>query len=252
MGGPPLFPADTVVERRQPAILPTVGSSDTVDIEMVALSLRGTEPIEVTYNGGLNPESWDVEVALSSSYSQTTGTMTIQQGCVGGGTFDSVLPVRPKFTFRRQSDAQLAVFDTGDARVFAVTNGRWVHVPDASFNVLKVPAGAQTDGDADGSADPPLPSSSNFSAGIWPLPCNPSGPSTLQLMRLTPQTSTQAAHGLIIAFTGYPTDTDGDSTPDVADNCPGDSNPLQEDADDNGFGDACQTDICLPLALRNH
>jgi hypothetical protein len=239
------------VERHQLAVLSTVGSSDTIDIEIVALSLVGTEPITVTY-GGTNPELWDVEMALSSGYSQTTGTMTIRQGCVGGGTFDSVLPVRPKFTFINESGTVTAVYDYGDARVFTVTTGRWVHVPDASFNVVKVAAGAVTDGDGDGSADPPLPPSSNFSASIWPLPCSPGSPTNSQLMRLTPQTSTRAAHGLIIAFTGFPTDTDGDSTPDVADNCPGDSNPLQEDSDFNGFGDACQMDICLPLALRNY
>jgi hypothetical protein len=253
LGGPSIFPADTVVERLQPAILPTVGSSDTVDIEMLALRLGGTDPIEVTYNGGTSSDSWDVHVALSSSYSQTTGTMTIRHECAAGGTFDSALPVQPKFTFIHQSGTMTATLDhPAYTRVFTVTNGRWVHSPDASFNVVKVAAGAVTDGDADGSPDPPLPPTSNFSAGIWPLPCQAGAPTTLQLMRLTPQTSTLAAHGVIIAFSGPPTDTDSDSVPDIADNCRTDSNPLQEDSDDNGFGDACQTETYLPVVLRDH
>lgn len=35
-------------------------------------------------------------------------------------------------------------------------------------------------------------------------------------------------------------DTDGDLIPDACDNCPIDSNPIQEDVNDNGIGDACE------------
>ena len=35
------------------------------------------------------------------------------------------------------------------------------------------------------------------------------------------------------------TDSDGDGVPDMSDNCPYDSNPGQEDADEDGFGDPC-------------
>jgi len=39
-------------------------------------------------------------------------------------------------------------------------------------------------------------------------------------------------------------DTDGDDVADVDDNCVDDSNPLQEDCNDNGLGDACDSILC--------
>ena len=41
-------------------------------------------------------------------------------------------------------------------------------------------------------------------------------------------------------------DTDGDGVPDLQDNCVNTYNPLQEDEDNDGVGDACQL-ICAPL-----
>lgn len=40
------------------------------------------------------------------------------------------------------------------------------------------------------------------------------------------------------------TDTDGDDVMDFCDNCPTTSNPGQEDADQNGVGDACEPCVC--------
>ncbi|MFQ5599222.1 MAG: hypothetical protein ACE5G2_01570, partial [Candidatus Krumholzibacteriia bacterium] len=85
---------DTIVERLATAVLPTVPSTDTVPIEIVELSLRSTEPITVTYNGGMNPELWDVDVHLSQ-LPQPQGTMTITKNHPNGGFFSSDLPVLP-------------------------------------------------------------------------------------------------------------------------------------------------------------
>ncbi len=51
-----------------------------------------------------------------------------------------------------------------------------------------------------------------------------------------------------------PPDTDGDGTPDGADNCPVDANTDQADSDSNGTGDACERPAdaaCLNLNARN-
>jgi len=47
----------------------------------------------------------------------------------------------------------------------------------------------------------------------------------------------------VVALSAKP-EGDGDEIPDIDDNCPLDSNPGQEDADGDGFGDACDTFNC--------
>jgi len=44
----------------------------------------------------------------------------------------------------------------------------------------------------------------------------------------------------LILVVGGPGDADGDGVPDATDNCPSVYNPGQEDADDDGEGDACE------------
>ena len=73
-----------------------------------------------------------------------------------------------------------------------------------------------------------------------------------------PQASDQACNRvfdkIIVALgdTPFPTcqDVDDDSVPDGIDNCPGVPNPDQEDTDGDGWGDACDTDLCPCEGLR--
>jgi hypothetical protein len=95
--GQPTGGADTIVERQANAILPGNGSSDTVPIEIVALSLVSTEPITVTFNGGQNPTEYDVHVELSGAPS--LGSMQINQQTAEGGSYSASLNVCPIFTF---------------------------------------------------------------------------------------------------------------------------------------------------------
>jgi hypothetical protein len=101
---------DMIIERKDIAVLPGVPSSDVIDVEIVELSLVSVNPITVTYNGGLNPELWNVEITLSPSLA-STGTMTIRQEQPDGGTFDAQIFLQPYFTFTRVSDSTVLTFD---------------------------------------------------------------------------------------------------------------------------------------------
>ncbi len=258
-GGLPLFdfdnpsqrlPFDTVVERQDTAVLPEVGSEATVPIEIVALSLQSVQPITVTYNGGQNPELWDVQVCLSDDIPQQPGTMTIRQTCPEGGTFDSVLPVQPRLIFVRQS--VLAIRELDDALLalsFETNQGRWVYNPDPGLAIIGVTPGTVTDGDCNGAADAPLPGSSNFVPGVWQLACEPTcvvpPVAEPQVKRLTQEEEMLAAHG-VLPPQEPPPDMDGDGLADDADNCPDDPNPLQEDFDNDSVGDACDNCVDTP------
>jgi hypothetical protein len=106
----PLGNASMLIRRNNIAVLPGFPSSDVIDVEIVELSLVSASPITVTYNGGLNPESWDMEITLSASLA-STGTMTIRQLDPDGGTFDAAIVLQPHFTFTRVSDSQVRTLD---------------------------------------------------------------------------------------------------------------------------------------------
>ena len=111
----PEFPlADTLISRStDPFDLCAAPSPTqaTVDIEVVALSLVSVAPITVTY-GGHNPQQWNAVVDLST-VPAPLGSLTVTKSHCNGGTYTSVLPVRPRFTFSRVGGPEIAVLDTG-------------------------------------------------------------------------------------------------------------------------------------------
>jgi hypothetical protein len=117
-----------LIERRDPALLPIIGSSDVIDTEIIAMSLVSNAPIVVTYNGGLNPELWNVEITLSPSI-PSTGTMTIRLDTPEGGTFDSEFLLQPYFTFTRESDGEVRELDGAGLYqdLISVLNVPWVY-----------------------------------------------------------------------------------------------------------------------------
>lgn len=251
LGGPSLGPSDTVVSRTAIAELPSVESQDTVPIEIVALNLVSVQPITVSYNGGQNPEQWNVMVCLSAT-AQVQGTMTIRRDCLDGGTFDSSLPVRPKFVFTRASPPATRTLDPGAAGQinFTATGGRWVYNPNPSLQVVRVQAGAVTDGNCNGVADAALAGSSNFSPGVYSVSCECGGPpSPAQAKILTPEQAILEAHG-VLPPQPPPPDFDGDGIGDDADNCPEQPNPLQQNRDGDVVGDACDNCVNIPNSCQ--
>jgi hypothetical protein len=93
---------DTIIHRNNDVFTP--GSTT---ITMTALSLKGINPITVTYTGG-GSETWTVNVGLSD-FKTSGGTMSFSSG----SSFDSSLKVWPKFTFTRVPDGATKVLDTG-------------------------------------------------------------------------------------------------------------------------------------------
>jgi len=214
--GGPFGMADTIVRRVTDATpLPCGGPPVTIPIEIVALDLVSSSPITITDNGGMNPTQWDVRVCLSDQ-PQQQGTMTINHTHTNGGTFDSTLPVQPKFIFTPVVPGPpQVVFDTGVTAVppdVLNANGvGWVHVPYNGFGITVVAPGQQADGNCDGNLDPALPGTSNFVAGVSQLqsdcttpPIDPNNPQggPVQKKVLTPEQAMLAAHGVLPAEEG--------------------------------------------------
>lgn len=222
-----LFPTDTIVERLQPGDfnpdfdpVTNCPAEVTVPIQIVALSLMSIDPIKVTSPSG--DQLWDVYVCLSD-VPQALGSMTIRHNCPAGGDFDSDLPVQVKFIFTPAGagpdtcvgeipgNTDNRCLDTGIRNLppdMHVGNGiGWVHDPNAAFEIVRVNPGTQVDGNCDGAPDPELAGTSNFVAGIFPIPCEcstppgPGGPGggggSFQSKRLTNEDAMLAAHGAL-------------------------------------------------------
>lgn len=95
--GVPLDPSesdvDTVVKRLEPAVLPGNGATATIDIQLVALSLKSIEPIQV------GDSFFDVFVGVALHNATIPGRMTLLRASDQGGIFHSQLPVSAEIHF---------------------------------------------------------------------------------------------------------------------------------------------------------
>ncbi len=99
--GDPVLPADPP------------GAMGTIPIEIVALELRSIEPITVTFNGGQNPELWDLDITLSNADLPAQGILTATKTHDNGGTFTADFFVQPVYIFTKVADpGQMLIIDT--------------------------------------------------------------------------------------------------------------------------------------------
>ena len=261
-------PADTIVRRMEDLCPDDVNQSVTVDVEIVALSLVSVDPITVSFNGGQTTELWDVQVCLSSQ-PQPTGTMTITLEESDCGTFDSMIPVLPRFTFTRQSTGAGQFVDCGEPDQFCTRldligeDNDWTLIggpggfTPASMGIVQITPGVSIDADCDGQSDGTTAAASTcFQAGVG---CKGGFACTFNQEAEGRLESGGGKHESFINSEndrdndGWPndcdncpdtaspdqTDSDGDGLGDVCDNCPGDDNPDQLDADLDDVGDVC-------------
>ena len=106
MAGPPVIPGtntDTIVQRLQGINPFPVGGMGTIEIVLRELSLQSVAPVNI---GGTF-----FDVFVSELPNQALGSMTVFHTTVGGGTYNSTLPV----------DALLTFMPVGGGMSFSVT-----------------------------------------------------------------------------------------------------------------------------------
>ena len=179
-GTPSLGFGDTVVELE-------AGDFEPFGDEMVAvvathlLALRARGSFVVTYNGGQNPETWDLTMILSED-PPPPGLLrlTIHPSialCGTVGTFEHTLVTRPRQIFRRRRDGKTIVYDPGESGFLTLTGrGSWADSRDREeplmaqipSDFVNVPAGAVVvETDLIPNVElPPLPASSNIFLGV--------------------------------------------------------------------------------------
>jgi hypothetical protein len=227
-GGADLGTADTVVSRLTDATLNGVGSEDTVDIQIVALSLRSVEPITVMIEG--QPTQWDVEVQLSGA-PQPHGSMTIRQTSEQGGTYDATLPVIPWLFFTPVGGGTAKALDGGESGIqlnLGVSGAPWLF-EHCVFDVVQLQDPVQLQ-----SGQTVPRTSGNFFPGLALVP----GTNQVKC-KMTAEEEKSARHGIIPARLKAGPDADGDQIRDDCDNCPNTANATQEDEDDDCVGDVC-------------
>ena len=179
LGNPGSNGADTIVERLQDAVLHGCPSTDTVDVQIKALSLQSTgAPFSITFNSGTASSTYRAQACLSSVQAQPLGSMTITRDRLKGGTFSSTLPVTLRVIFTRvggtMGDPEVTLDPAGtimlDVGTDPGTAGNWSYTNTSSngqcFNVVTSPGGMVDHDCNDMTPDEAFAPSSNFYPGI--------------------------------------------------------------------------------------
>src|SRR6202521_1566576 len=168
---------DTAVRRLDDAVFDERGEA-TTRIQLMALSLASTEPVETTCG------KYDVAVSLAPGEQPVT-TMRIFRSEVLGGTYSAPLALNVKVTFIPVSGHDQSAQSVGARRVLTrridlgpADRSVWAYV-----STPRYANGAMIDTDGDGRPDTALPRASTFQAGVQPaiLKGDPAKPRLVQI-----------------------------------------------------------------------
>ncbi|MFQ5518182.1 MAG: hypothetical protein ACE5E8_11485, partial [Acidimicrobiia bacterium] len=123
-----------------------VGTSRTVPIEMVALSLTSVSPITVTDPAGVGTQ-WNLEVRVNRIEMSrlAPGTLTATKTHPNGGTFDAAFPLCADVLFTRVSDGVQRTLNLCSANGTVLdlsVSGSWVHNVDPALGLATPPGAA--------------------------------------------------------------------------------------------------------------
>jgi hypothetical protein len=118
-------PTDTIIERKE--VVDLTGGSDTIDIEIVALSLVSSAPVDLGFGAGFE----DIFINLNTSSPTSQSTMTIFNAGEGEphGLFNSLL----NFSFNVVGSVG-GFYATLDKTIIA-SNQEWQHAPTNSLTI---------------------------------------------------------------------------------------------------------------------
>jgi hypothetical protein len=127
--------ASTLFQRFDFPVMPDdpIGAEGMVEVEIVDLSLRGIDPIIVTYNGGLDPEEWFLTMELAEN--QVSGTLHATKTHENGGFFEAAMPVSPHLTFVREPGTE-RVLEELQVDMAWIDPMPFVHQVDPSLDII--------------------------------------------------------------------------------------------------------------------
>lgn len=135
----PEFPSepedsDTIVLRTADLSFDSIGDVRSIPIELVALSLRSVEPIEIGYGAGQVTQRFDVRVTGPQGPART-GTMVVSRTEESAGTYFSRLPVAMEIEFSNTApDGPAAVGTVSLDLDFVGAEVPWEYVPEPPAN----------------------------------------------------------------------------------------------------------------------
>lgn len=156
---------DTLVEVDRLSCL-SEGQTKTTGTRIRGMHMEGSAVI--TFNGGGNPQVWDLDVYAAGN--QNSGTMSITLEDDFGGTYTSSLPVVARLVFTRGA-SQVVIEDPACEIHFDSASRPWSVAAPGKFDpaaqgLPPLPAGVSIDGNGDGTPDYVTAGRTNFIPGV--------------------------------------------------------------------------------------